>query len=159
MGLLEELLGVGERKNSNQKTFCQESAATAASAALLAAVAGVAGDVGGKVSCGEKSVRTGPAAVRPSLASTYGERMQALAAISRPDYPVGMILWLGEAYPHLYAELTERLPAEIHRLRSEHAPHGEFQGALDLFVKTHRQACALYRAHLLACQEPASERS
>src|SRR5438132_13774338 len=101
MGLLEELLGGGERKSSNQKTFAQESPATAASAAPLAAVAGVAGDVGGKVFCGEKSVRTGQAAVRPTLASTYGERMQA-DAINRPDYPAGMIPWLGEVHQDLY---------------------------------------------------------
>jgi len=81
----------------------------------------------------------------------YARRAQeALASVCRPDYPQGMILWLGEASPRLYAELTERLPGEIHRLWSEHAPLEKFQAILDRWKQTHAQACVLYRAHLAA---------
>jgi len=110
-------------------------------------VASVAGDVGGKVFCGEKSVRTGQAAVRPSLANTYGERMQAaLDAINRPDYPTDMILRLEQAYPRLYAKLTSRIPDEIDLAWRCQAPLPEFDAILARLVSTHRQACALCRA-------------
>jgi len=75
---------------------------------------------------------------------------EALRAICDPDYPAGMILWLERANPRVYAELTERLPDEIHRLWSEHAPLPKFQDVLDRWKQTHAQACVLYRAHLAA---------
>jgi len=69
----------------------------------------------------------------------------ALRQLCQPDYPAGMILWLDTAYPELYAELTSRLPDEVHRLWSEHAPLDEFQRILDRLLETHERACALYR--------------
>lgn len=85
--------------------------------------------------------------------TAYSARMQAaLAAISRPDYPAGMIPWLGEAHPDLYDELTVRLPDLIHRFWEARAPLAEFDAILARLVEVHRQACELYRKHL---QKPA----
>jgi TubC N-terminal docking domain len=85
---------------------------------------------------------------KPDFAA-YAERMEkALAAIEQPDYPAGMVFWLSEAYPRFYAQLTDRLPAEIHLLWSERAPLEQFQRVLDRLLETHREACALYQAHL-----------
>jgi len=92
-----------------------------------------------------------PSKTQAAADAEYARRAQeALASVCRPDYPQGMILWLGEASPRLYAELTERLPGEIHRLWSEHAPLEKFQAILDRWKQTHAQACVLYRAHLAA---------
>ena len=79
----------------------------------------------------------------------YAERMQvALRKINSPAYPAGMILWLEKTEPELHAELTERLPDEIHRLWEAHAPLERFEKTLSRLVSEHRRACALYRAYL-----------
>lgn len=76
----------------------------------------------------------------------YEERMQAaLREINRPDYPAGMIPWLGENAPSLYAMLTEDLPNEINRLWNGHAPLAQFEEALRRLVKLHGQCCEFYR--------------
>jgi len=91
------------------------------------------------------------AAQVPPADADYAQRLQAcLALINSPDYPAGMVPWLDEAYPRLYAELTSRLPDDIHRLWEAHAPVEQFEGALNRLLGPHRQACALYRAHLSA---------
>jgi hypothetical protein len=69
----------------------------------------------------------------------------ALAKICRPDYPAGMIPWLGENHPSLYAELTTNLPDEIHRLWAARAPLDEFERTLGLWLEAHRTSCELYR--------------
>ena len=83
----------------------------------------------------------------------------ALRELTRADPPAGMIPWLEQAYPWLYAEVTSRLPEDIHRLAKALAPFDEFERVLNRWLDAHREADALYRAHLLACQKPASERS
>ena len=84
----------------------------------------------------------------------YAERLgAAMREVARPDYPTGMIPWLGQANPRLYAELTERLPDEIHRLWSGHAPLEHFERVLHAWLETHRRACALYEAYLTARRE------
>lgn len=90
----------------------------------------------------------------PAAFDSYAERLQvALKQLNRPGYPVGMILWLATEQPRLYAELTERLPAEIHRLWSEHAPLEQFENALNRLLETHREACALCQAHISKVRE------
>ena len=97
----------------------------------------------------EKAVTAVTTVTTPTVADPYAESMEvALAALKRPDYPAGLLLWLvGDANPR-YAELTERLPAQVLRLWTGRAPLEGFQRVLDRFVETHREACALYRAHL-----------
>ncbi len=72
----------------------------------------------------------------------------ALHEINQPESPAGMILWLGEAHPDLYDELTEWLPDEIHRLWEAHAPLQQFEETLARLVSEHQRAVALYRACL-----------
>jgi len=66
--------------------------------------------------------------------------------VARPDYPAGMILWLGEANPGIYAELTVGLPDELQRLWSGRAPLEDFDRILGLWVEAHRTACELFTA-------------
>lgn len=81
------------------------------------------------------------------ISDPYAERMRAaLRDINPPDYPAEMIPWLGTAHPNFYAELTSRLPDEIHRVWNEHAPLEEFEIVLARLVSLHRQCCDLYRA-------------
>lgn len=93
-----------------------------------------------------------PAKVVTSVTSVtegdpYGERMRAaLAQINRPDYPAGMIPWLGEAHPGLYDELTSRIPDEIDLAWKCQVPLAQFAIILARLVQTHRQARDLYRA-------------
>jgi hypothetical protein len=83
------------------------------------------------------------------LSDPYAERMRvALREVNPPDYPAGMIPWLGTARPDLYAELTSSLPDEIQRLWSERAPLEQFEVVLARLVSFHRQCCDLYRAAL-----------
>jgi hypothetical protein len=92
---------------------------------------------------------------RPAEDSAYSSRAQAaLAQINRPDYPAGMIPWLGEAHPDLYDELTSRIPDEIDLAWKCQAPLAEFEAILARLVQTHRQACELYRAQQAAQTEP-----
>jgi hypothetical protein len=69
----------------------------------------------------------------------------ALSKINRPDYPAGMILWLEQAAPGLYAELTSGIPNEIDQIWNEHESLDEFEAALDRLVAAHREAGRLYR--------------
>jgi hypothetical protein len=80
----------------------------------------------------------------------YQEHARAsLARICRPDYPAGLIPWLGEKHPPLYEELTARLPDEIHRLWVERASLEQFDRILGLWLEAHRTACELYcRSHI-----------
>jgi hypothetical protein len=68
-----------------------------------------------------------------------------LSKINRPDYSGGMIPWLEQAAPALYAELTSRIPDEIDQIWNEHESLDEFEAALDRLVAVHREACRLYR--------------
>ena len=68
--------------------------------------------------------------------------------LARPDYPVGMIPWLGEAYPILHVELTDGLPNEMQRLWEAQVPVEEFQKVLDIWVEAHQMACEMYEKHL-----------
>jgi hypothetical protein len=84
---------------------------------------------------------------RLPVSDPYAERMRAaLRQISAPDYPVGMVPWLGTVRPDLYAELTSYLPDEIHRLWRNRAPLEQFESVLARLVSSHRQCCELYRA-------------
>lgn len=77
----------------------------------------------------------------------YSQRLKmALHSICRPDYPIGMIPWLGEHRPDVHAELTEKLPEEMSRLWIAHRPLDEFDQVLRLWSEAHRKACNLYRA-------------
>jgi hypothetical protein len=67
-----------------------------------------------------------------------------LAKICRPDYPAGMIPWLGKKHPRLYEELTALLPDEIHQMWVERAPLDEFERILNLWLEAHRTSCELY---------------
>jgi len=81
------------------------------------------------------------------LTDPYAERMRAaLCQVNPPDYPAGMIPWLGTAHPGLYAELISNLPDEMQRLWSERAPLEQFEAVLARLVSFHRQCCDLYRA-------------
>src|SRR5713101_2707412 len=45
------------------------------------------------------------------VSDPYADRMRAaLHQINVPDYPAGMVPWLGTTRPDLYAELTSHLP-------------------------------------------------
>jgi hypothetical protein len=82
----------------------------------------------------------------PAGSDPYAERMQeAFRLICRTDCPQGMIVWLAEAYPRPYCELTERLPNELNRLWREHRPLAQFDRVLQTWVETHQNACTLYR--------------
>ena len=72
------------------------------------------------------------------LAETY------LAKICRPDYPAGMVPWLGDNHSTLYDELTCNLPDEIHKLWVDQAPLSEFDRILGIWLEAHRTACDLY---------------
>lgn len=77
----------------------------------------------------------------------YADRMRAaLRQINVPDYPAGMVPWLGTVRPDLYAELTSHLPDEIHRLWRDRAPLEQFEFVLARLVSSHRRCCELYRA-------------
>lgn len=77
----------------------------------------------------------------------YSQRLKAaLHSICRPDYPMGMIPWLGEHRPDVYAELTEKLPEEMSRLWTAHRPIDEFNQVLRLWSEAHKKACNLYLA-------------
>lgn len=79
-----------------------------------------------------------------------------LLEVCEHDYPDGMIPWLEQADPRLYSELTSRLPRKIERLWEDLgpalwedlAPFDEFERALQQFLHTHREACAIYHRHL-----------
>ena len=84
----------------------------------------------------------------------YAEKLQAaFQQVCQPDYPVGMVPWLGEVNPRLYAELTERLPNEMQTLWELRAPLEQFERVVDRWLETQRQGCALYRAHREAEQK------
>jgi len=81
------------------------------------------------------------------VSDPYAERMrQALRHFNSPDYPAGMIQWLGTARPDLYARLTSNLPDEIQRLWSERAPLEHFERVPARLVSLHRECRDLYRA-------------
>jgi hypothetical protein len=87
------------------------------------------------------SERSGGAEIDP-----YGERVRAaLREINRPDYPAGMIPWLGDNMPDLYKRLTSELPDEVNRLWNEHVTISKFEAVLRELIEAHQQACALYR--------------
>lgn len=81
------------------------------------------------------------------VADPYAERMRvALSKINQQDYPAGMIRWLDTAQPVLYAELTSRLPDEIHRLWTDRAPLEHFEAVLTRLVSLHEKCCGICRA-------------
>jgi hypothetical protein len=83
------------------------------------------------------------------VSDPYALRMKAaLNQINAPDYPVGMMAWLGCALPELYVELTVHLPDEIQRLWSDRASLIEFEFFLARLVSLHRQCCELFVASL-----------
>ncbi len=86
---------------------------------------------------------------QPTDDSAYTSRAQAaLSEINRPDYPAGMIPWLGEEHPDLYDALTRRIPDEIDLAWKCRAPLADFDAILARLVQTHQVACGLYRQHL-----------
>jgi len=79
----------------------------------------------------------------------YADRLgAAMQSLARPEYPAGMIPWLGEAHPALYAELTARLPDEIQRLWEAHASIDDFQSVIDLWIEAYRTGCEMYQREL-----------
>jgi len=100
------------------------------------------------------SMPTQQATAPAERADPYEWRMQnALRQLYQRDYPTGMVLWLEQSYPPLYADLMKCLPDKIHQLWSEHADLRQFEEVLNQLLQTHRKACALYRAHLAAQQK------
>jgi len=86
-----------------------------------------------------------------SARDPYAVRLRRVwECLCHPEYPAGMILWLGDACPILYTELTERLPDKIQRLWEARAPLDEFERVLDLWKEAHRTGCRIYRQHLVA---------
>ena len=78
----------------------------------------------------------------------YAKRMQAaMGEVCTPDYPVGMIPWLGQAHPNMYQKLIDTIPNELHQLWSQHEPLELFDWLLQQWVSTHKLGCALYRVH------------
>ncbi len=131
MGLLDVLLG---RDELEARGSCRTSSPSPPSAPRAGEESEDGEDIWEKVSTCALSI------------DLYAERMQAtLREINRPDYPAGMILWLEQANPILYLELTGRLPDEIHRLWEARGPLEQFENVLARLVQTHRQACELYR--------------
>lgn len=96
-----------------------------------------------------QSASSEPIPIELPVTDPYAERMRAtLRQISVPIHPSSMVLWLDGARPDLYAELTSRLPDEIHRLWTERAPLEQFEAVLARLVSFDRQCCDLYRAAL-----------
>ncbi len=96
---------------------------------------------------------------QPTDDSAYTSRAQAtLSEINQPDYPAGMIPWLGDAHPDLYDALTRRIPDEINLAWKCRAPLAEFEASLARLVQTHQVACGLYRQHLQKPSETFLER-
>jgi hypothetical protein len=90
--------------------------------------------------------RSATSRVELPVGDPYAERMRmALLRINRPDYPAGMIRWLDTNHPDLYAELSSRLPDEIHRLWTERAPLEDFEAVLTRLVSRHEECCNLCR--------------
>jgi hypothetical protein len=77
----------------------------------------------------------------------------AVREINQPEYPAGMVPWLGTAHPELYDRLTGRLPDELQRLWNEHAPLADFEAALAELVFLHQSCCHLYRTAQAVAQE------
>ena len=76
----------------------------------------------------------------------YHDRVEAaLVAVCPRDYPAGTILWLEEAEPLLYDELTRSIPDLIDRLWSAHAPLRDFQRVIDGWLAAHMRACSLFK--------------
>ena len=95
------------------------------------------------------AIKVQQTAVRNNFISDdeYSVRLQSvLRSICRPDYPAGLIPWLGEQHPDMYFTLTEKLPEEMRRLWTEHRPIDEFDKVLGLWVDAHKTACGLYLA-------------
>ena len=107
-----------------------------------------------KTICEIGLVPPGENGLRLTHRDPFRQRVQAaLAQISRPDYPDGMIAWLETGCSDLYRKLTnlsEGYPAQIDRLWAEQAPLDKFQVALDRWLEAHQQVCNLYRSHLAA---------
>lgn len=139
MGLLDSLLG---RPKGDLKSFPQTtppSPPTPPKGPGSGEDGGDGGDIRQKVFAG------------PVARAEYAARVQAaLAQIDRSEYPAGMVQWLETVSPRHYAELTERLPDEMHRLWSAHAPLAQFEVVLARLVEIHQEACAIYDAHLRA---------
>ena len=87
--------------------------------------------------------------IEESATDPYQERARkALNQICRPDYPTGLVPWLGNEYPSLYQELTCTLPDEIHHMWIDRVSIPEFERVLELWLIAHQTACELYhRAH------------
>lgn len=97
--------------------------------------------------CPFSITREAGSALRLPASDPYAERMRAaLSKINPPNYPAAMVPWLGTAHPDLYAELTSRIPDQVHRLWTERAPLERFEAILALLVSVHGQCCDLYRA-------------
>jgi hypothetical protein len=69
-----------------------------------------------------------------------------LRHMNQPDYPSGMILWLGSSHPWLYRILVSYLPDIIHSQWEHRLPIHEFKRTLDDLLEVHRAAVLLYRA-------------
>jgi hypothetical protein len=96
-------------------------------------------------------------AVDQSKHDPYAVRMQAaLSRINRTDYPAGMVVWLEQAAPDLYAELMSRIPDEIDKLWNNGAPLEEFETVLDRLIRIHQEGCRLYREEMARNKNSAS---
>ncbi len=97
----------------------------------------------------QQVVTSEPTPLELPVADPYAERIRvAFRQVNPPDYPTGMIPWLGTVHSDLYAELTSNLPDEIQRLWSERAPLEQFEAVLARLVSIHRWCCDLYRVEL-----------
>jgi hypothetical protein len=77
----------------------------------------------------------------------YRDRLQAALRSICPQYPAGMLCWLGKADAALYDVLTRQQPDLIRDLWNTHAPIEEFNRAVDNWLGTHRRACSRFRQH------------
>ncbi len=86
-----------------------------------------------------------------SFLENRGATFGAFAAVFRSfvcrnHMPAGVLVWLKERAPHLYADITGRLPDLIQSLWEQGAPMEEFKAAVRRLEESHRAALGFYEA-------------
>jgi hypothetical protein len=83
-------------------------------------------------------------AARPTSFGAYAAVFRSFTYRFRT--PAGMLLWLRERCPMLYADLTGRLPDAVQRLWEEGAPMEEFTRAIRSLEEAQSCAVSFYEA-------------
>jgi hypothetical protein len=79
----------------------------------------------------------------------YAQRLRtAMRELVHREYAAGMIIWLRQACPALYLELTEGLPNKMQSIWEAQAPVEEFQNVVNIWLKAHRTSCEIYEKYL-----------